>query len=218
MSEASDQPADDSRAGITRDRILEGALKAVSSRGVRRLAMTDVSESAHVARGTVYRYFETREILLDALMEREVGRFLDGLRESLTRSPETVEAMRSGTRYIVGYVREHPALRNMLLLEPDLVLDTLRRAMPILRARTYELFTDGHSTIASELGVPGEAAAFVADLLLRVVISEYLIPDPEPEKFEEYLNSLIDLFVANPLSTFAALGAVGERDASSQRR
>ena len=50
--------------------------------------MTDVSESAGVSRGTLYRYFPTRARLLAGLVQHEMRRFrasmLGATRDSLT--------------------------------------------------------------------------------------------------------------------------------------
>jgi AcrR family transcriptional regulator len=58
-------------AEITRERILDGAVQAVALHGLSKLGMSDVSRSAGVARGTVYRYFASRDELLNALAARE---------------------------------------------------------------------------------------------------------------------------------------------------
>src|SRR5579885_3233177 len=51
--------------GETRDKILEGARQAISVHGLKRVGMSDVSDAAGVSRGTLYRYFPSREQLLD---------------------------------------------------------------------------------------------------------------------------------------------------------
>jgi AcrR family transcriptional regulator len=71
----------------TRDRILEGALQALGRVGTRRLTMSDVSERAGLSRGTVYRYFPTKEDLLAFLAQYEQDRFAGGLRRRLAGVP-----------------------------------------------------------------------------------------------------------------------------------
>ncbi|MBW2386656.1 MAG: helix-turn-helix transcriptional regulator, partial [Deltaproteobacteria bacterium] len=51
----------------TRERLLQGALRAVASRGLAKLSMSDVSEFAGLSRGTAYRYFSNTEELLREL-------------------------------------------------------------------------------------------------------------------------------------------------------
>src|SRR5260221_73441 len=49
------------RRPTSEDRILEGTLAAISRYGVHKLSMVDVAAEAGISRGTLYRYFETKE-------------------------------------------------------------------------------------------------------------------------------------------------------------
>ncbi|BBW99567.1 TetR family transcriptional regulator [Mycolicibacterium moriokaense] len=50
----------------TRDQILEAALLCFAQLGIQRTSIQDVANMARVARGTVYRYFEDRKVLVEA--------------------------------------------------------------------------------------------------------------------------------------------------------
>ena len=67
----------------TRTRILEGALQAIGRHGLAKLGMSDVSEHAGVSRGTLYRYFPSREELLQSLAVAEGERFQRRVSEAL---------------------------------------------------------------------------------------------------------------------------------------
>src|ERR1700752_4089154 len=103
----------------TRDRILEGALAALGRVGPRRLTMSDVSERAGLSRGTVYRYFPTKEDLLAVLAEYEQDRFAEGLRRRLADVPPGRASVESVVGYIIDYLRQHPALPLMIDVEPE---------------------------------------------------------------------------------------------------
>lgn len=164
----------------TRDRILEGALAALGRVGPRRLTMSDVSERSGLSRGTVYRYFPTKEDLLAVLAEYEQDRFSDGLRRALAEVDAAGDrpSMGAVVEYIIRYLRQHPALPLMIDVEPEFVLAFLRRQMPVFHRITEELLgpvmadarpvRDGDLTV-SELG----------DLLLRTVLSVFLVPGEE---------------------------------------
>ena len=70
-----DDSSDDGLIDMTRRRILEGALEGIGRLGPRRMTMTDVAECAGLSRGTVYRYFDSRDALFLALVEYEGERF-----------------------------------------------------------------------------------------------------------------------------------------------
>ena len=50
-------------------KILSGALDAIAERGVRRLSMSDIIEASGVSRGTLYRYFSSKDDVLAAVAE-----------------------------------------------------------------------------------------------------------------------------------------------------
>ena len=100
------------RAGEhTRERIFDGAVRAVARHGLSKLGMSDVSSSAGVSRATLYRYFPTREQLLDGLAAREASRFLARVLEALGRAPAGEQRLGVVVEYATKHVREHPALQ-----------------------------------------------------------------------------------------------------------
>jgi AcrR family transcriptional regulator len=158
----------------TRDRILEGALAAMGRVGPKRLTMSDVSERAGLSRGTLYRYFPTKEDLLAVLAEYEQERFSEGLRRTLVEGPEPPTLV-SVVQYIVGYLRDHPALPQMIDVEPEFVLAFLRQQMPVFHRTTEELL--GPVISRSQPVREGLVTARELDeLLLRIVLSVFLVP------------------------------------------
>jgi AcrR family transcriptional regulator len=183
----------------TRDRILEGALQAMGRVGLRRLTMADVATAARLSRGTVYRYFPSKEDLLAVLAEYERDRFSDGLRRSLAdaKGRPGLEAL---AEYLMKYLREHPALTLMIDTEPAFVLGFLRQQLPVF-----------HDIADDLLGEPMEQArpvrdgrvtvAELNDLLLRVVLSVFLVPGESSATagvLEGVLDSLVRLAGAPP--------------------
>src|SRR3546814_3804946 len=61
-------------------KILDGALRAISEMGARRLSMRDISDASGVSRGPLYRYFSSREEVLAAVSEFVCVNFEDGVR------------------------------------------------------------------------------------------------------------------------------------------
>ena len=177
----------------TRDRILEGALAALGRVGPRRLTMSDVSERAGLSRGTVYRYFPTKEDLLAVLAEYEQDRFSEGLRRSLAESSEEPD-LASVAEYIGAYLREHPALPLMIDVEPEFVLAFLRRQMPVFHRITEDLLgevmANARPVREGLLTVPE-----LAELLLRVVLSVFLVPGEDGAVTVGVLEGALDSFL-----------------------
>src|SRR5271156_3060439 len=65
--------------GPTQERILLASLGLIGRRGVRRLGMQEIAEAAGVSRGTLYRYFPSKDHVLAAAADYDAQRFSDGL-------------------------------------------------------------------------------------------------------------------------------------------
>jgi AcrR family transcriptional regulator len=178
----------------TRERILEGALQAMGRVGLRRFTMNDVSERSGLSRGTVYRYFPTKDDLLGVLAQYEQDRFSGGLAEALAGVPEDQRRLETVAEYILGYLRQHPALTLLIETEPAFVLGYLRRQLPVFRGITEELLAPVMSKVA-----PVKDGSLTVDelngLLLRVVLSVFLVPGDGPTSMEGELEGALDAFV-----------------------
>jgi AcrR family transcriptional regulator len=173
----------------TRARILDGALRAVEEHGLAKLGMSDVSRSAGVSRGTLYRYFPTRDKLIDAVGAAEGARFFERVLESLAEVPAGEERIALLIELANRHVREHRALQRLLETEPAFVLQSLRDEYPRIRDAMAELLLpvfEG-STPVLEAGVTAEQ---LVDWTLRLMISAFLLPSEEPDEMQGGLLSI----------------------------
>lgn len=143
--------------------------------GPERLTMTDVSRLAKVSRGTVYRYFATRDELFEGIVryeterfEREVNTRLDGLEAGSPRLVGLVD-------FLLDYLEHHPALTQLLETDPRYVLDFLWDNLDTFRK--VMLGTSGPLLSRLPLVESGLVQAEeLNELLLRVLISYFLLP------------------------------------------
>jgi AcrR family transcriptional regulator len=164
----------------TRERVLDGAVRAIARHGLGKLAMSDVSACAGVSRATLYRYFPTREGLLDALAEREAERFFADVLAALAAAPAGEARLRMVLEVATRRVREHPALQRLLESDPGTLLESLRARFPeIATALGEPLLPLLAGTRAVRDGTV--RAGQLADWMIRLLISFYLFEDPEPE-------------------------------------
>src|SRR5262245_65002945 len=63
----------------TRERILEATLEALGRSGPRKLSLSDVAVAAGVSRPTLYRWFPSKESLLEAFGRYEQRKYDDGI-------------------------------------------------------------------------------------------------------------------------------------------
>lgn len=178
----------------TRDRILEAALAAMGRVGPRRLTMSDVSDRAGLSRGTLYRYFPTKEDLLAVLAEWEQNRFAEGLRAALHSVPTDKAGVETVAEYIITYLREHPALTLMIDVEPEFVLAFLRRQLPVFHRITEDLL-GGVMSGARPVREGWVTVAELNDLLLRVVLSVFLVPGEDSHDTAGALAGALESFI-----------------------
>jgi AcrR family transcriptional regulator len=181
----------------TRERILEGAMRAIARHGLAKLGMADVCESAGVSRGTLYRYFTSREELLESLAQYENRRFRRRVSEALLDAPAGQDRIRVVLEHVTGYVREHPAIQRIVETEPAFVLRYLREHFPFLRETSGAILGP-----LLERTQPVRAGAATTDQLVdwltRLMISAVLFPDPDPEAMARGLTAVYRLLLSSP--------------------
>lgn len=76
-----------------RRQILDGALEVFTARGFDAASMSDIAAAANVSKGTLYVYFEDKEHLFVALIEREREIQKRGAFEALDEEPDIAHAL-----------------------------------------------------------------------------------------------------------------------------
>ncbi|MBC8293155.1 MAG: TetR/AcrR family transcriptional regulator [Proteobacteria bacterium] len=178
----------------TRERILEGAMKAVSSHGLSKLEMTDVSASAGVSRGTLYRYFSNREELLHSLTIREAQDFWKRCVEALEACERDDERLKLLMLHATRYVSDHAALQRLLETDPAFVLCSLRQSFTSVRDELGRLLAP-----ALENSGPVKAGVVsvdqLVDWLTRILVTTYLFPIEDSAAMESAMESMHGLLV-----------------------
>jgi AcrR family transcriptional regulator len=109
-------------ASPTRDRLLDAGLESFATRGVDGTPITDLEHDAGLAAGSggFYRYFKTKDELLEAVVRREVERA--SARRSLVASPDGAtprQAIEHALRSMLAVVREQRMLIRVLARHPS---------------------------------------------------------------------------------------------------
>jgi AcrR family transcriptional regulator len=169
--------AQDVRTSETRERIVDAAFRAVERFGLSRFTMDDVARMAGVARQSVYRYFDSRDALIVALVFREEETFIEGVREAHSRHEDLEDATAEAIMFCLRAAREHPLLDRLLESEPDALLPylTTRGGGVIGRARAVI-----EELAAQRKGVNPELVHRTADLAVRAIVSYTLTPSDDP--------------------------------------
>lgn len=151
-----------------RRRILDATHIVLSRSGHQNLQLSEVAAEAGVSRPTLYRYFGSKDGLLEAFMLYEQDIFDAGIAAAMAglSGPDRMDA---ALQFIVEFQNSFSA-RSVVDIEPGHVLAQMRRLLPILRARLRHI-------------IPGHNADIAASAVVRIAVCHYLVQGGTPEEF-----------------------------------
>jgi AcrR family transcriptional regulator len=170
------------------DRILDAAQRLVFRTGARRLSLSDVAQLAGVSRPTIYRYFVSKDDLIDALGKREYRRF-NAVLDAAIAGVSGVARLEAAVDVVATFVEDQPPGR-LLDLEPGFAHEQMARALPMMA----DALTDVVQQCVRDGGVdpttePGDLAGAIA----RTALSHYMFPDSEPFAVRRQLRAAAGL-------------------------
>lgn len=152
-------------ADATRTRLLEATSVTLAQFGPRKLNLSDIAARAGVSRPTLYRYFSSKEELLNELAVHEKERFRAEMADAL-HGLEGDARMDRALRFVVDFQRDYP-MRGLVAVEPLFMLDQLEVALGTMTKPLIPVF--------ESLGRKKKEATALADLVVRVALSHFLI-------------------------------------------
>jgi AcrR family transcriptional regulator len=160
--------------GDLADRILDAAQRVLVRVGARKLSLSDVAAVAGVSRPTIYRYFVSKEELIDALGKRERRRF-DAAMDDAMSGVAGVARLEAAVGVVATFVEAQPPGR-LLDLEPKFAHEQMTRALPMIAERLVVILqrcaTEG--AFATDVDTRDLAGA-----IARTALSHYIFPDED---------------------------------------
>ncbi|MFD0774702.1 TetR family transcriptional regulator [Streptomonospora algeriensis] len=193
MSQASEQPTPRSEAAGTRARLLDAAYVEVVGGRWARMRMADIAASAGVSRQTLYNGFGTKEGLLQAVVVREAGRFLDAVMDILSGSTgDPADAVGEAARWTLAASADDPLLGAIITGDSEL--------LPVLTTRAEPLYVELGARMTQYLherlpDIGAERAEAVAEVALRLTLSYVLLPTA-PEQAAQRVQLAVRSMVA----------------------
>jgi AcrR family transcriptional regulator len=168
--------ADDGHSDPAGEAILDAARHEFLAYGLRRTNVDVVAKRAGVSRATLYRRFDGKDALVQAVLVRECRRFFTSV-SAATGGLSTVEE-RLVEGFVVGvrYAREDPLMNRLLASDPEALLPylTVNGALVVAVARDFLVQQgEAHGDLPV---VDGRTPAGVAELFVRLAISFTLTP------------------------------------------
>ncbi|MDX1511673.1 MAG: helix-turn-helix domain-containing protein [Nitriliruptorales bacterium] len=170
--------AADEHADETRTRIVDAARDVFGSTGFRRATMDDVATAAGFGRATVYRKFENKEALVEAVFLDELNDYFAAIDEATERLDTFEEQVVEGFMVTLRAIQASTTMGRLLEIEGDWGLSYVTVLMTPVIAASREFIASKIRAAQSR----GDAAEDVdpelaAEVIVRLCHSLLLTPE-----------------------------------------
>jgi AcrR family transcriptional regulator len=186
------------------DTVLDAARDCVLAVGVRRTTLTDIARRAGVSRMTLYRRWPDVRTIVADLMTREwvgLGDSLQPPDDGRPVRPRFVSGLVTGVRTF----RDHPLLRKIIEVDPELLLPYVLDRCGASQLVFLELFEEalraGHADGTVRRDHPARQARAVLLVVQSYVLSApTMLDDADPDlgsdAFDEELRHILERMLA----------------------
>lgn len=194
----SDRPTD-ATVPETRDAILDAVREQVLRVGVRRATFADVARRTGMSRSTLYRYFPDVETAVAELLTRELTALLSGVGEDV-EAPDGRRRLAAAAQMVVRRLAEHPVMRQVLDIDPELLLPYMIDRLGSTQQASVEMITayvrDGQVDGSIRPGDP-KLLAYCLHLTVQSFVLSNRITEQEadPDKVLAELGRMVDAYL-----------------------
>jgi AcrR family transcriptional regulator len=174
----------------TRGRILEAALRTLGRQGSDGLSMAGIGREAGVSRRTLYRYFNNREGVLEAIAEHVGGTYSRIIEDAVAAVPDLDRRVEVVLTTTVHYGDHHPAAVAVFRMEPGFTLQFLQSTL----AHYIDVIATAIEPAVAELAVVragGVTINQIAELIIRLGVSGFMLDSAEREHLGTVLARLL---------------------------
>lgn len=184
-------------AAPVRVRLLDAAHDMIESSGWSAVTMARIADVAGVSRQTVYNEFGTKHGLAEQLALRELGRFLDVVRERMESQHEITESIRSACEGVLEVAEQSLLVRTIVGAAPgDQDTDFLK----IMTTESGEIVEASVTVVQQSIDdlypdtplTPQELSVAV-ELVVRLVLSAITRPSKSPKEAAADIAWIVDL-------------------------
>lgn len=134
-----------------RRRILQAALTEFSDKGYHASTIDSIAERADIAKGTVYRYFKTKESIFTALKEDTMSEFVELARKDLANQEDVLTIIESVIKMYLSFFEQNSSFFKVIIQEhkdfgrefSEKFIQELILALPGLKRRCWKASRSG---------------------------------------------------------------------------
>lgn len=165
-----------------RDRLFDAACAVLTAEGWARVTMARLADDVGVSRQTVYNEIGTKADLAEAVILRELDRFLAGVKRSFDENPDDlVQALRDSARRVLKYAEDNALLHAVVSATHG--ADT--ELLPLLTTHAQFLMEGAKQVVLEriqgyEINIPDDRLDPAIDMVIRLVLSHVMQPGGDP--------------------------------------
>jgi AcrR family transcriptional regulator len=166
----------------TRERIVDVAVVLTSEVGWSQVTMAKLADRVGVSRQTVYNEIGTKPGLAEAMILRELERFLGVVQVAFDAHPDDiVGAIRESARTVLEHAQDNHLLHAVVSATHG--ADT--ELLPLLTTHAESLLVAAKAVLAERIapygvGLDADRLAAATDMVVRVVLSHVMQPSASP--------------------------------------
>ncbi len=189
------------------DRILQTALEEITEGGLRRFTVDRLAKRVGLSRVTLYRYFPGKEGILEAVLMRELRRFMTQVGEVVARYDTLDQRVVEGFIFALTWLRQHALLNRLLRKEPELILPLLTtHGTPVVTAaRDFIVSFAREGDQSGLVQLDSQELQVLSEMLARLILSLVLTPESSVElQSEEQIRAVAETYVGPVIRAFTS--------------
>jgi AcrR family transcriptional regulator len=171
--------------------IVAAARQTIAERRGRKLSLSAVAARAGVSRPTLYRWFPTRDDLLEAVAAAEQQDFYAGMRTVIDAHRTPARRLDAALRYLVLYLDGSQGA-DLIGVDLEFVVMGFRRILPAQVEMLAAVLGDSLSQVPT-VRSGALTCSQAAEMLLRLAFSHYLVPHADSEELLESIRAFAGL-------------------------
>ncbi len=164
--------------------IINVAIEKFSAKGFTQTTMQEIAREAGVGKGTIYRFFRSKEDLVYGLIESAITEITDRIRSEVGKLADPVDKLRAVIRVELEYYAENRDLSKFLAREvwgyQNKFADHIRHIRATQGQILEEIIEEGMASGQLERVEPETAAAGLEGMVLATAVHWFMFREDFP--------------------------------------